>query len=126
MKTTVLALCLTLAALASSALAQTQAEMNDEAAADFAKADKALNAAYKKLRTAQDESGREKLKAAQKAWIAYRDAEAEFEAAPNEGGSIYPLVYATVKTRITEARTKELTDVLEETNRPEGADDPNQ
>jgi uncharacterized protein YecT (DUF1311 family) len=105
-------LALGVAALPFTATAQTQAEMNEEAAADFKKADAALNAAYKELKAVQDEEGAIKLKTAQKAWLAYRDAEAAFEAAPNDGGSIYPLVLLEAKTRITEARTKELREVL--------------
>jgi len=91
---------------------QTQAEMNQEAAADFQKADATLNKIYKKVRAALDEAGQAKLKAAQRAWLAYRDAEAELEAAPNEGGSIYPMIIANVKARLTDARVKELEEVL--------------
>ena len=100
-------------ALAVPALAQTQSEMNAEAAADFAKADRKLNAAYQKLKADQDESGQALLKAAQRAWLAYRDAEAALEAAPSKGGSIYPLVVSSAKTRLTEARTKELQAILD-------------
>jgi uncharacterized protein YecT (DUF1311 family) len=105
-------LLLSLAALTTPAFAQTQSEMNAEAAADFKKADAKLNAVYQKVKASQDEDDLPLLKTAQKAWLAYRDAEATLEAAPNKGGSIYPLVYAEVQTRLTEARTKELENLL--------------
>jgi uncharacterized protein YecT (DUF1311 family) len=92
---------------------QTQVEMNQAAAADFQKADAALNKVYQRIRAALDADGQAKLKAAQRAWLAYRDAEAAFEAAPNEGGSIYPMVVANVKTRLTEARVSELGQLLQ-------------
>jgi uncharacterized protein YecT (DUF1311 family) len=92
---------------------QTQAEMNQEAAADFQKADAALNKVYQRIRAALDADGQAKLKVAQRAWLAYRDAEAALEAAPNEGGSIYPMIVANVKTRLTEARVSELGQLLQ-------------
>lgn len=91
---------------------QTQAEMNQEASADFQKADAELNKIYKRVRESLDEAGQAKLKAAQRAWLAYRDAEAALEAAPNEGGSIYPMIVANVMARLTETRVKELKEVL--------------
>jgi uncharacterized protein YecT (DUF1311 family) len=112
---------------------QTQAEMTQQADEDFEKADEKMSAAYRKFKGMQDEDGAAKLKTAQKAWLAYRDAEATFEAAPNKGGSIYSMVYDGVRQRITEARTKELVDLINEANEgtdagtynPDGADDPN-
>ncbi|MGH8045907.1 MAG: lysozyme inhibitor LprI family protein [Chthoniobacterales bacterium] len=137
-------LAIALAAFTLPAIAQTQVEMTDEAAADFKKSDAKLNAAYKKLRATLDEDGQAKLKTAQKAWLAYRDAEAALEAAPNEGGTIYPMVFANVKTRLTDARTEELDAIINSDDEkddadtdangnaytgeqnPDGADDPNQ
>jgi uncharacterized protein YecT (DUF1311 family) len=118
-----IALLLALAALTLPALAQTQSEMNAEAAADFKKADAKLNAVYKKVKASLGEDGLENLKVAQRAWIAYRDAEAVLEAAPNEGGSIYPLIFASVKTRMTEARTEELQAIIDDPNQVSGDDD---
>jgi uncharacterized protein YecT (DUF1311 family) len=103
---------LTFAADSDDEPVQTQAEMNQEAAADFQKADAELNQIYKQVRAGLDADGQAKLKTAQRAWLAYRDAEAELEAAPNEGGSIYPMIVANVKARLTEARVKELKEVL--------------
>jgi len=101
----------------------TQAEMNQQAADDLAKADKEMTETYAKLKATLDKAGQAKLKAAQKAWIGYRDAEAASEAAPNEGGSVYAMVYAQVQQRITENRTEELSLVLEGDEEQAGDDD---
>jgi len=68
--------------------AQTQAAMNAEAWADFKKVDAELNSAYAALMAKlPDAEGKEKLKQSQRAWIAFRDAEAVFAAG---GGTILP------------------------------------
>jgi len=68
--------------------AQTQAAMNAEAWADFKKVDAELNSAYAALMAKlPDAEGKEKLKQSQRAWIAFRDAEAAFAAG---GGTILP------------------------------------
>lgn len=91
------------------AQAQTQGEMNQEAYRDFQAADKALNAAYAKaLKALPDDEAREKLKTAQRAWLAYRDAEAECEADFVRGGTMAPLERACSLKALTEDRTKEI------------------
>jgi uncharacterized protein YecT (DUF1311 family) len=87
--------------------AMDQSSMNMCADKDYQAADKKLNEIYRKVAAAQ-EGDTAKLKAAQRAWIQYRDTECIFEVAENEGGSIYPLVYSGCLTRLTNARTKEL------------------
>ena len=68
--------------------AQSQHAMNQEAGRDAAAADKDLNAVYKKVLAAQqDDEGKALLKAAQLAWLAYRDAEAKFSADEMRGGA---------------------------------------
>ena len=72
--------CLLLAAFPLApfpASAQSQHEMNAGAAADFAKADKELNEVYAKVLGVLDDGSKEKLKKSQRAWVAYRDAEAQ-------------------------------------------------
>jgi uncharacterized protein YecT (DUF1311 family) len=59
--------------------AQTQAAMNAQVRAEFAKADAALNKTYDALLAKlPDAEGKEKLKQSQRAWLAFRDAEAAF------------------------------------------------
>ena len=95
--------------------AQTQAEMNACQAREYKKADADLNAVYKQLMTKIDDEGeRTSLKAAQLAWIKFRDADCEFEAYQNKGGTIYPLIYDGCLTTLTRARTKQLRELLKD------------
>ena len=49
------------------------------------------------------------LQTAQRAWIAFRDAECTYSTADSEGGSIHPMEVSQCLTELTEARTKQLT-----------------
>jgi len=81
-------------------------------------ADKALNVQYKKTRAAMiavdkdldgDMKGAEKaLVAAQRAWIAYRDAECEAAGFQARGGTMEPMLVAGCIANVTDVRTKEL------------------
>ena len=94
--------------------AMVQNDLNFCANKDYQASDKKLNAVYAKVMAAvQDPGYQAKLKAAQRAWILFRDSECTFEVAINEGGSIYPMVNAMCLTKVTDARTKELQTYLE-------------
>lgn len=98
--------------------AQSQQEMNAEAAAEFAKADKELNEVYAKVLGVLDDGSKEKLKKSQRAWVAYRDAEADFSAdAEARGGSMWPLVHEGTRARLTKERVKRLKELLIEDGR---------
>jgi uncharacterized protein YecT (DUF1311 family) len=98
----VLSLLLSLAPLH----AQTQAEMNAEAHADFVKADAELNKTYEALlKKLPDAESKEELKQSQRAWLAFRDAEAEFD---GRGGTMAPTLRYATMTELTEQRTKQL------------------
>lgn len=90
--------------------AQSQPEMNSTAAANAEKSDKELTATYQKLRALlnDDAKAQASLDAAEQAWLVYRDKEAEFEASPDFGGSIYPLAVSTITQKLTEDRIKYL------------------
>ena len=97
------------------AFAQSQSEMNQDAARDAAKADVELNKAYKKLLGSLDDEGMKLLKEAQRAWIAFRDAEAKRSADEARGGSMAPMLYSGALTRLTKERIQHLQDsVFEE------------
>lgn len=103
--------------------AQTQSEMTECAGNDFNKADKALNAQWKLTRAAlvetdanldAEQKGAEKaLLKAQRAWIDYRDGHCEAEGFSVRGGSMEPMIVASCKARLTDARTKELKSMAE-------------
>ncbi len=137
MKITSLALCsaLTMAMFAAPAHAQdaavncadpqAQQEMNFCAGQDFEKADKELNQVYKKAVASQQQVDKDMgdmgppylgavkaLKKAQRAWIDYRDGQCEGEGYEAAGGSMQPMLISGCKARLTQARTKELRDLI--------------
>ena len=117
MRATFLALCLVTIGLPVSALSQecnpsdeSQMGMNICADADYKAADAKLNAAYQEImkRLSDDAEGRKLLQTAQRAWIAFRDAECAFSANDSKGGSIYPMLVSECLTELTNARTAQL------------------
>jgi uncharacterized protein YecT (DUF1311 family) len=95
--------------------AQTTVEMRNCAGKEYKKADAELNSVYKQLMSKlTDEGHKAALKTAQQAWIKYRDANCEFEAYLNRGGTIYPVVYTGCLSAMTMNRTKELRELIEQ------------
>ena len=102
--------------LAPKAFSQTQAELNREAAARFERTDAQLNDVYKRVlasAAAVDDERKQKLIKAQRAWVVFRDAEAEFEADEFGGGTAYSMEYNGVRTNLTEERVKALWELLQ-------------
>ena len=104
----------TLALATTAPVAQTQSNMNQDACAQYKKADQALNATYAKVLKdyTRDPQFLAKLKQAQRVWIAFRDAhlEARFPKTDKQAeyGSAYPTCRCNVLTELTEQREKEL------------------
>ena len=95
--------------------AQTQAAMNAQAGADFKQADAELNKIYEAvLKKLPDDESKQKLKQSQRAWLAFRDAEAAFAADEAHGGSIAPTLRYEAMAELTEQRIKQLKSHLEE------------
>ena len=100
--------------LSVSSFGQSQAQMNQQADAAYRKADLELNRTYqqilKEYRT--QTAFLQSLKAAQKLWIQFRDAEmkARYPAANSllEYGSFFPVCYSNGLEELTKARTKQL------------------
>ena len=94
---------------------QTQAEMNATAREHFARADADLNKTYQAvLKKLPDAESKQKLKEAQRAWLAFRDAEAAFAADQARGGSMAPTIRYETMTELTQQRIKQLKSHLEE------------
>jgi uncharacterized protein YecT (DUF1311 family) len=70
--------------------------------------DMRLNRLYKKLLGATEPSGREKLKAAQLAWIQFRDRQCEYEASSEQQGSMWPLLITGCHMDFTIRRANEI------------------
>jgi uncharacterized protein YecT (DUF1311 family) len=94
----------------------TQLEMNECAEADFELADRELNRIYNAILTShrKDVGFVKRLRAAQRAWIAFRDAELEAAFFCESGnycdcfGSMAPMSFSALKTKMTRAPTEQL------------------
>ena len=92
---------------------QTQAEMNKEAYAEFNKADNELNEVYQTILAEYktDTLFVENLKASQRIWIKFRDAELKMKFPDYSDkiyGSIHPTCRAFYLMELTEKRTESL------------------
>lgn len=94
--------------------AQTQSDLNRSACAELDAADAELNSVYREIRERYRGEALflDKLKTAQRAWIAFRDAElaALYPAEDKqiEYGSIYPMCECTTLAELTRQRTAQL------------------
>ena len=116
MRNLFLSACLVLLATAPAAFAEdcdrnddSQSMLNICADADYQAADAKLNAAYKNIVGSNDQASNKLLQTAQRAWIAFRDAECAYSTADSEGGSIHPMEVSQCLTKLTIERTKQLT-----------------
>jgi uncharacterized protein YecT (DUF1311 family) len=98
--------------------AVTQAEITACASGEAARADAELNRVYQVLLTATkgNTSGTAKIKAAERAWIAYRDAhiEAMYPAADKQAeyGSIFPSEANDLYAKLTKRQIEALNDLV--------------
>ncbi len=103
---------------------ETQTAMNICAGREFERADADLNAAWKAARAFAKSADAgydyddgqpgywDRLLAAQRAWIAYRDAHCQLSSYDARGGSMQPLLRSNCMTTLTRQRTRELRDLL--------------
>ena len=97
----------------------TQSEMNRCAGADASEADAKLDHVYQRLlsKTKGDDNATKKLRAAQRAWVAFRHAQLQAlfpaEDKQREYGSIYPMCYAQLAAAMTKERTAQLRRMLD-------------
>jgi uncharacterized protein YecT (DUF1311 family) len=104
---------------------QAQQEMNWCAAQDAERADAELNTVYRTAiehareadrdyaqategRADGDPSGEATLREAQRAWVAFRDAQCRLESYEARGGSMQPMIDGGCRATLTRARTAEL------------------
>ena len=80
---------------------KTQQGMNLAQSDRFERASKILRQDLDELSATLAEKEQGRLEAGQVAWESYRDASAEVEAHGFEGGSMHPLIYEGVRTRLT-------------------------
>jgi uncharacterized protein YecT (DUF1311 family) len=97
----------------TEASAQTQLDMNQDAAASFKAADKKLNAVYQNIlkEYADDPVFIASFKKAQRCWITFGDAQLKMkypDREPGYYGSVQPLFETTYLTELTKVRIKAL------------------
>lgn len=99
-----------MAAAADCSDLKTQTEMTICAVDAYNKADAELNASCKEItaRLRDDPDTAKLLVAAEKAWMAFRDAECTFANAATVGGSIHPMLVAQCREAITRKRVGDL------------------
>ena len=96
-----------------------QSEMNRCADLDAREADADLTRVYQELlsKLKHDENAMRKLRAAQRAWLAFRDARLQelYSARDKQAeyGSLFPMCYAQVGTAMAKERTAQLRRMLE-------------
>lgn len=92
---------------------QTQLDLNEAEHKEYLKADKELNSIYQKVlkEYKEDAAFVKNLKAAQKIWIQFRDAEMKVkypDREPGHYGSVQPMCRSTYLTRLTNERINTL------------------
>ena len=102
----------------------TQVEMNQCAGTSYEAADAKLNATWKKLfprlkqmdegLSAEEKGLADTVLQAQRNWIAFRDAHCRSEGLVYRGGSIVPLIVGSCLASLTQARTRQLEQLLPE------------
>lgn len=94
--------------------ARTQTELNYCAAQRYTRADSVLNHRYREvMRTLEAAPERaEALRAAQRAWIRFRDAQCAFQASRYEGGSMQPMIRLLCLETVTRDRAEGLANLL--------------
>ena len=92
--------------------AMTQLDLNECYGEQFRNADAHLNKIYgsllKQLESEKSESAIQKLQAAEKVWIRYRDLHCEAARFEFEGGSMSPMVWAQCMAMTTNHRIQEI------------------
>ena len=86
------------------------------AEAEWKRQDAALNTAYQALMAKTPNAEQPLIRNAEKAWVTFRDAECDAQAAPDAGGSIQSLVLLECKTDLTLLRIQTLKQHQDEIN----------
>jgi len=86
------------------------ASASDDLSEELRKADQALNHTFREIenRLSDDAGAKARLVSAQRAWIAFRDAECTFQSSGDDGGTAAPMAIAACRTALTTDRTEQL------------------
>ncbi|MCU7647643.1 lysozyme inhibitor LprI family protein [Pseudomonas piscis] len=91
-----------------------QAALSQCASLEYKTADKELNSLYQQIGQGLKNQAqtKQRLVGAQRAWVAFRDAECGYATSGVEGGSLYPLAYSQCMTALTKARVENFKNYL--------------
>lgn len=95
---------------------QTTLDMNMCSSQEFEGADKKLNQVYKQLQAKISSRQKQRLTAAQRTWIKFRDENCDYAKGQFEGGSLAASTYGYCRARVTQERIKDLEDYLKQAN----------
>ena len=95
---------------------QTTLEMNVCSSQEFEGADKKLNQVYKQLQAKISSRQKQRLTAAQRTWIKFRDENCDYAKGQFEGGSLAASTYGYCRARVTQERIKDLEGYLKQAN----------
>ena len=93
---------------------QTTLDMNICSSQEFKAADTKLNQLYQQLRPKLNSKQQQRLTAAQRSWVKFRDETCDYEAGKFEGGTLAAPTYGYCRARVTQQRVKDLEDYLKE------------
>lgn len=93
---------------------QTTVDMNICASQEFKAADTKLNQLYQQLLPKLNSKQKQRLTAAQRTWVKFRDETCDYEAGKFEGGTLAAPTYGYCKARVTQQRVKDLEGYLEQ------------
>ena len=96
---------------------QTTVNMRICADREYQTADKKLNQIYRQLQAKLSRNQKQRMTNAQLAWIKFRDANCDYERGQFEGGTMASHIGISCLADMTEKRTKELQEYLQDTNR---------
>lgn len=88
--------------------ASNQGTLNACAATQYKQTDAQLNTLYQQIngQLKDNPQGKKRLLSAQRAWLAFRDAECTFAASGVEGGSVYPMIHNQCLADLTQKRVE--------------------
>lgn len=93
--------------------AVTTQEMRDCASKSYGSFDNELNAIWQQVMSGLDEAGKGKLRNAQRAWIAFRDADCDAAADMYRGGTFAGVAKNECLAQRTKERAQQLQDLLD-------------
>ncbi|MEG4801811.1 lysozyme inhibitor LprI family protein [Microcoleus sp. ARI1-B5] len=93
---------------------QTTLDMNMCSSQEFKAADTKLNQLYQQLLPKLNSKQQQRLTAAQRSWVKFRDETCDYEAGKFEGGTLAAPTYGYCRARVTQQRVKDLEDYLKQ------------